>query len=208
MTLSADKIATYLKNAEKPRTRDPLVIAPTPDLNKLSGSGAASIDLRLGTWFARLQQARTSHIRVGEGIAQPQITKMSYVPFGREYYLHPGTFVLGITLEWIRLPVNLTASVIGKSSWGRRGLIIATATGVHPGFVGCLALELTNVGEIPIEIKPGMKICQIFIDEVTMTGSESVDRSQFVGSRKPMLGDVKLDDVAQKLAMRASGFLS
>jgi dCTP deaminase len=45
-----------------------------------------------------------------------------------------------VTLEWIRLPKNLAAYVTGKSSWGRRGLIPATATGVHPGFKGCLTL--------------------------------------------------------------------
>ena len=34
--------------------------------------------------------------------------------------------------------------VIGRSSWGRRGLVIATAVEVHPGFVGCLTLEITG----------------------------------------------------------------
>jgi len=208
MTLSAGKIARCLRHGEKPHTKDPLVIAPTPDLESLSRSGEASVDLRLGTWFLRLQQARTSHIQVGEQIAQSQIVKSIYVPFGGQYYLHPRTFVLGITLEWIRLPKNMTAYVIGKSSWGRRGLIIATATGVHPGFVGCLTLELTNVGEMPIEIEPGMKICQIFIHEVAMTGSESVRKSQFVGSRIPKLGAVKLDDFASQLAKSPYGLHS
>jgi len=102
-------------------------------------------------------------------------------------------------LEWIRLPKNLTAYVIGKSSWGRRGLIIATATGVHPGFKGCLTLEITNVGEIPIAIKPGTEICQIFIQEIHETGTDIVAKSQFVGSRKPRFGDIKLDDIARVL---------
>lgn len=205
MIICADKIARHLKDAESSGVEDPLVIAPTPNLAALSGSGSASIDLRLGTWFVSLRQARLSHIHVGEGQAPSQLAKTSYVPFGRQYYLHPRSFVLGITLEWIRLPRNMTAYVIGKSSWGRRGLIIATATGVHPGFVGCLTLELTNVGEIPIEIKPGMKICQIFVHEVDVTGLESPEISQFVGSRKPKLGDVKLDEVARKLGSRTSG---
>jgi dCTP deaminase len=208
MTLCAGRIAGYLRDAENGKTNDPLVIAPTPSLDALEGSGAASIDLRLGTWFVRLRQTRMSHLQVEDGVALPQLAKTSYVPFGGRYYLHPRTFVLGITLEWIRLPRNLTAYVIGRSSWGRRGLIIATATGVHPGFVGCLTLELTNVGETPIEIKPGMKICQIFLHEVDTTGSGLIDTSQFIGSRKPKLGDVKLDEVALKLAKGATGLLA
>jgi dCTP deaminase len=205
MIICAGRIAEYLKAAERRDTPDPLVIAPTPDISALEGSGAASIDLRLGTWFVRLRQARMSHLQIEAGGAPPPLAKTSYVPFGGQYYLHPRTFVLGITLEWIRLPRNMTAYVIGKSSWGRRGLIIATATGVHPGFVGCLTLELTNVGETPIGIKPGMKICQIFIHEVDTTGSDLIDTSQFIGSRKPRLGDVQLDEVALKLARGATG---
>jgi dCTP deaminase len=99
----------------------------------------------------------------------------------------------------------LTAYVIGKSSLGRRGLIIATATGVHPGFKGCLTLELSNVGEIPVAIKPGMEICQIFIHETSKEDSENIDRSQFVGSRKPRLGVVTLDTFAQKLSQAQDG---
>src|SRR5436309_13869423 len=126
-----------------------------------------------------------TQLPVGESKTGAQFTRTQYVPFGSKYVLHPGGFVLGATLEWIRLPKNLGAYVIGKSSWGRRGLIIATATGVHPGFTGCLTLELTNVGEIPIKIQPGMTICQLFIHRVEEHGTGKVDQSQFVARRKP-----------------------
>jgi len=198
MNLKADEILLYLEEGHKSGTKDPLVITPYPDLNKLKDSGLAAIDLRLGTWFVTLRPARMPYIGIGDSGIQSQLSKTHYVPFGGAYYLHPRTFVLGITLQWLRLPKNLTAFVIGKSSWGRRGLIIATATGVHPGFMGCLTLELTNVGEIPIEIKPGMEICQIFIQEVHETGAACVE-SQFGGARKPMFGEVRLDDIAKKL---------
>ena len=132
------------------KVTDPLVITPSPELADLNTSGSASIDLRLGTWFVSLRQARMPCLEVDDPSLGAQFTKNHYVRFGDSYFLHPRSFVLGTTLEWIRLPRDLAAYVIGKSSWGRRGLIIATATGVHPGFKGCLTLELTNVGEIPI----------------------------------------------------------
>jgi dCTP deaminase len=127
------------------------------------------------------------------------MTSMNYVPFGRDYYLHPGNFVLGVTLEWIRLPNDLAAYVVGRSSWGRRGLIIATATGVHPGFTGCLRLEITNLGQTPIAIRPGMSICQLFI-HTAESKSDNIDRSRFIGLRKPTLGQISLDEVATKLS--------
>ena len=199
MNLRADEIFSYLKRGHDPDAKDPLVISPYPDLDKLKGSGAASIDLRLGTWFVTLRPARIPYVGIEDSEIESQLTKTHYIPFGGAYYLHPGTFVLGITLEWIRLPKNLTAYVIGKSSWGRRGLIIATATGVHPGFVGCLTLEFTNVGETPIEIKPGLEICQIFVQEVHETGEPCGISGQFAGSRKHRFGDVKLDKTARIL---------
>ncbi len=205
MILKAEEIADRLREGDKPGNIDPLVITPCSDYQELHEQGSASIDLRLGTWFVTLRQARMSHISVAAPSARAQLTETHYVPFGSEYYLHPRSFVLGITLEWIRLPKDMAAYVLGKSSWGRRGLIISTAIGVHPGFTGCLTLELSNAGEIPIAIRPGMSICQIFLHQVGETGTELADRSQFVGLRKPILGFVKLDDMASKLGFAYGG---
>jgi dCTP deaminase len=200
MILKSDVIAQRLREGLKPDARDPLVITPTPsDLVALEEKGSASIDIRLGTWFMTLRQARMTHLAVNSPGTQSQLTKTQYVPFGSEYYLHPQGFVLGVTLEWLRLPTDLAAYVIGKSGWGRRGLIIATATGVHPGFKGCLTLELSNVGELPIAIKPGMKICQLFFHTME-TKTSAIDKSGFGGRRRPILGKIEPDSIAEKLA--------
>src|SRR5437899_9334002 len=83
------------------------------------------------------------------------------------------------------------------SSLGRRGLIIATAVGVHPGFTGCLTLELSNLGDVPIIIRPGMTVAQLFLHAVAgATEPESVDRSAFYCKRRPVLGELVQDDIA------------
>jgi dCTP deaminase len=126
------------------------------------------------------------------------MTVKHYVRFDGRFILHPRSFVLATTLEWIRMPRTLAGYVTGKSSWGRRGLVIETAPGVHPGFIGCLTLELANVGEIPIEIYPGTPICQLFFHRVEGDTSRA-DQSAFVGRRQPVLGHVRLDDFSKKL---------
>jgi dCTP deaminase len=194
----SEQILQLLNEGEKATTKDPLVISPSPDKD-LAEQGSASVDLRLGTWFVTLRQARMSHLGVDYSEPQSQLTKTHYVPFGGDYYLHPRSFVLGITLEWMRMPSKLAGYVVGKSSWGRRGLIIATATGVHPGFKGCITLELTNVGELPISLKPGMKICQLFLHTVDRS-AEVVDKSQFIAGRKPKLGTIKPDKIYDALS--------
>jgi len=201
MILKSKQIADLLEADDQD---DPLVITPTPDLRELRQSGSASIDLRLGSWFVTLRRARTALLEITDptkpSASEARLTKKHYIPFGKDFVLHPRSFVLGITLEWIRLKKNCAGYLIGKSSWGRRGLIIATATGVHPGFTGCLTLEMSNVGEIPIQIKPGMPICQLFLHELKPPVDDVTDRSCFIGMRKPVLGTIRLDALAQKLA--------
>jgi dCTP deaminase len=200
--LKADQILRELENPRNPA--DPLVVTPIPQPEHLRNSGAGSIDLRLGCWFLGYRQNRVGLIDVYERHAdapsEARLTKTYYVPFGQGFVLHPRAFVLGVTLEWIRLPCDRAGYVVGRSSWGRHGLIIATATGVHPGFTGCLTLELTNVGEVPITVKPGTTICQLFLHEAMAGLPDQVDRSVFVGRRKPTLGSLELDETASKLS--------
>ena len=202
MIQRGDRIASLLVLGQSVGCEDPLVITPKPDVEALSRRTSASVDLRLGTWFTSLKQARTSCLRVGDQALGGGVAKRHFVPFGTEFVLHPMTFVLACTLEWIRLPADLAAYVVGKSSWGRCGLIIATATGVHPRFYGCLTLELSNVGEVPIAVKPGYPICQLFFHSVEGTDSEDVgeDHGTFAGSRRPMFRPIRLDPVAERLA--------
>lgn len=199
MILQAHQIADRLESDTE--VGGALVITPEPDIEALRSSGAASVDLRLGTWFVRAWHTRLACLNVAEESNESAdlVTETQYVPFGRDFILHPGRFVLGITLEWIRLPSDLAGYVIGRSSWGRRGLIIATAIGVHPRFTGCLTLELINFGEIPISIKPGMSICQLFLQQAGI-GSDNVDRTAFRGQRKPVLGTIEMDDFAKALS--------
>ena len=117
------------------------------------------------------------------------------MPIGDYFVLHPGQFVLGETLEWIHLPKNLVAFVVGKSTWGRDGLIIATAIGVHPNWSGILTLEISNVGEIPIYLYPGLAIAQLFLAVVELT-AESITpvASAFQGQTSPRTRNVEIED--------------
>lgn len=200
MILKSNEIESHLRNRD---ATDPFIISPTPNLEELRDDGAASVDLRLGSWFLTLRQTKMTCIEIAKINESPEMsgnfTKYIHVPFGQDFVLHPRSFVLGGTLEWIRLKKNLAGVVTGKSSWGRCGLVIATATGVHPGFTGCLTLEITNLGQIPVKIRPGMQICQLFLHEVKGDTSQ-VDKSQFIGRRRPTLGTIKLDNVSKQLS--------
>jgi dCTP deaminase len=121
---------------------------------------------------------------------------MHYVPFGQQFVVHPGRFVLGITLEWIKMPETLGGYITGKSSVGRTGLIIETAAGLHPCFSGCIALEISNCGEVPIALSPGMRICQVFFHKVSRRSPDH--ETSFGGRRKPTFGDYTPDELVSR----------
>lgn len=139
----------------------------TPLLNPKDTIGAASLDVRLGNQFLVLKREAFALVDIGEGsftetppyAFQERVVKA----YGSPFVLHPRQLVLGSTLEYVQLPKGLLCYVVGKSTWGRMGLIIATATKVDPGFKGCITLEIVNEGEIPIVLYPGLPIAQLVV---------------------------------------------
>jgi len=149
-----------------PSLDDRLVV--TPLLDRRKQIGPASIDLRLGTQFLLLRRTLEGGLDPGK---RPQATlersqERTRVQLGDSIWLHPGQFILGATLEFIRMPPHLGAYVLGRSSWGRVGLIVATAVMVQPGYTGTLTLELVNEGDSPICLYPGVRIAQLAVHEL------------------------------------------
>jgi dCTP deaminase len=140
-----------------------LVIMPL--LDRDVQVGPASLDLRLGTEFRVLRRTEESGLDAGDQPepAAERMQELVRVEIGHPLWLHPGQFILGSTLEFLRLPRNVGAYVLGRSSWGRIGLLVATAIFVQPGFSGSLTLELVNHGESPIALYPGSRIAQLVV---------------------------------------------
>src|SRR5205085_6491494 len=119
----------------------------------------SSVDVRVDRYFRVFHNARYAFIDVKE--PQDDLTELVEVADDQAFILHPGEFVLGSTLERIRLPDDLVARLEGKSSLGRLGLLIHSTAGfIDPGWDGHVTLELSNVANLPITIYQGMKICE------------------------------------------------
>lgn len=147
------------------------VLAITPILDAQEQFDHAGVDLRLGPDLI-ISRRSTGAVAydpadidaVSERLEQYQ----EYIrrPFGSAIYLHPGDFALARTLEHVRLPSNLSADAAGRSSWGRLGLIIATATRINPEFTGTITLELANLGTIPMVLYVGMRVAHLTFFEI------------------------------------------
>jgi dCTP deaminase len=120
----------------------------------------SSVDVRVDRRFRVFHSARHPYIDVRKPMED--LTELIEVPEDEPFILHPGEFVLGQTLERVRLPDDIVARLEGKSSLGRLGLLIHSTAGfVDAGFEGNLTLELSNVANLPITIYHGMPIGQI-----------------------------------------------
>jgi dCTP deaminase len=156
----------------------------TPLLEREDQIQDASVDMRLGTEFLVPTRSDVSLLdphRDEHAAEVAKIFRPFHVALGKTFVLHPKQFVLGCTLEYVRFPSSLMGYLEGRSSWGRHGLQIATATVVSPSFAGVLTFEITNVGEVPMHLRAGTRIAQFVIH--TVEGANRVSprkrRSQF-----------------------------
>jgi dCTP deaminase len=186
------------------RIRDgSLVVSPILSSDQI---GAASVDLRLGNVFLIVRARGSSHV-------DPSIVKATSsaglthdvefhreqkherveVPFMTRFLLHPGSLALVPTLEWLSLPGNILGTVTARSTWAREGLSIATATLIEPGYKGIVTLELSNLGQIPIAMYPGLRIAQIAFINVRGR-SRRPEAGQFTSSFEPRQGVIAKED--------------
>ena len=103
----------------------------------------ASVDLHLGRTLLAFTNSRRPYVDLREDVGD--LTEELALEDDDPFMLHPGEFILGSTMETIHVPDDLVASLEGKSSLGRVGLVIHSTAGyVDPGWQGTLTLELTN----------------------------------------------------------------
>jgi dCTP deaminase len=120
----------------------------------------SSVDVRVDRRFRVFHNARYPFIDVRQPMED--LTEATEITDSEPFILHPGEFVLGQTLERVRLPDDIVARLEGKSSLGRLGLLIHSTAGfVDAGWEGNLTLELSNVANLPVTIYYGMPIGQI-----------------------------------------------
>lgn len=76
----------------------------------------------------------------------------------------PNSFVLAKTVEYFRIPRNVLAVCLGKSSYARCGLIVNT-TPFEPEWEGYVTLEISNTTPLPAKIYANEGIAQVLFFE-------------------------------------------
>lgn len=157
--------------------------------------GSCSVDLRLGNTFRVFKHAEVTHVDPKHGIAD-ELMDLVKKENNEPFIIHPGEFVLGTTVEYVKIPRHLVARLDGRSSWGRLGIIIhSTAGSVQPGYAGQLTLEIANISKVPVKLWPDSRICQISFEQLSSPCEKSYGErnSKYMGQQGPQGSKIKHD---------------
>jgi dCTP deaminase len=83
---------------------------------------------------------------------------------GDHCIIPPNSFALAKTVEYFRIPRNVLAICVGKSTYARCGLIV-NVTPLEPEWEGILTLEISNTTPLPAKVYSNEGIAQLLFFE-------------------------------------------
>lgn len=143
--------------------KEEIFIIPLMSLRDQRGS--TSIDIRLGTTFELYSPNQFGILDFTENESIKKIAKSAQkinLDFPEPIAINPGQFILGHSMEYIKLPDTIVADLEGRSSFARLGIEIHMTAGfIDPGFEGVLTFEIFNAGPSPVKLYPGVRVGQL-----------------------------------------------
>jgi dCTP deaminase len=125
----------------------------------------ASYDILLGNTFFVTDAHSSTFIDPVKKI----YPKMNEITIGDDeiFVLHPGVSILGYSKDYFGSNTHLI-EVNGKSSLARIGLLVHNSAAlINPGHFLNVALELCNLNNVPILLRPNMAIAQLTFSKLS-----------------------------------------
>lgn len=124
------------------------------------GLSSYGYDIRLGTEFKVVKYTRQ------ETIDPKEHKEDLWQPFSssERVKLASNSFILGQSLEYIKVPRNCIAICIGKSTYARCGILI-NVTPLEPEWEGYITMEIANLSVANTWIYPNEGIAQLIFLE-------------------------------------------
>jgi len=148
---------------------------------------ADSVDLRLGCYFLLPKMLDRPFFSPDKSSATSLHVRV-HVPLGQFLVVPAHQTILGATLEFIKLPADVSGQVLTKSSVARTFIVVETAPWIHPQYRGCLTLEIANVSNTPVLLYPGRFICQLILMHTARSS-----RNRKAGAKRTRNGEEKPD---------------
>ena len=105
--------------------------------------------------------------------------------------------ILGQTLEYIGIPRDCNATIHNRSSLARVGVDVSTASYINPAYEGHLPIIIKNIGNQPVRLFPGIRICQMELSDVTPPPTKDYSQrkdSKYFGEFDSLVSKIHLDN--------------
>jgi dCTP deaminase len=133
-----------------------------PFEEKLITKGVISYGLSSYGYDIRLADEFKIFTNVFNALVDPKdFDEKSFIDYRGDYVIiPPNSFVLGRSVEYIRMPSDVLGICIGKSTYARCGIIV-NITPLEPGWQGYLVIEISNSTPLPVKVYANEGIAQI-----------------------------------------------
>jgi dCTP deaminase len=146
------------EQAVKNRLLEPFVATSVRSGVISYGLGPYGYDLRLDRTYRRLSGPPA--VLDPHNIAECDFETVSE----DRIIIPPGHFILGRSLEYLRMPQKVLGLVFGKSTYARCGVLV-NVTPLEPEWTGFLTISIANCGARPAAVHPGQGIAQVIFIE-------------------------------------------
>ena len=137
-----------------------------PFCEKLTGAGVVSYGLSSYGYDIRVSNEFKIFTNINATLVDPKNFEYANVVdvVGDVAIIPPNSFALARTVEYFRMPKNVLAICVGKSTYARCGIIV-NVTPFEPEFEGHITIEISNTTPLPAKIYANEGIAQVLFLE-------------------------------------------
>ena len=134
----------------------------TPFVEGLVGKGVVSYGLSSYGYDIRVSDEFKIFTNINAEVVDPKdFDENNVVDFkGDVCIVPPNSFALARTVEYFKMPPDVLAICLGKSTYARCGIIV-NVTPFEPGFEGHITIEISNTTPLPAKIYANEGIAQV-----------------------------------------------
>lgn len=182
------------------------IVIESIDGEHTTNVNASSLDMRLGRFFKIYNHSKQAILDPLRPESFDDVTRLIEIEPGEPFIVQSGEFILGVTMEKIKIADDLVARVEGRSSLGRLGIIVHSTAGfIDAGFEGTITLEITNINRMPVALYPGMRICQLAFEMMTSKADVPYSKkktSKYQGQQLPQESKIFCDPEFRRIKER------
>ncbi len=136
------------------------------------GLSSTGYDMRIADEF-RIFSAATGKLTCIDPKAFDESALVNFR--GGECIIPPNSFALGRSVEYFRIPRNVMALCLGKSTYARLG-IVCNFTPFEPEWEGHVTIEISNTTPLPCKVYAEEGIAQVIFFETEQPTTSYADR--------------------------------